>query len=177
MIYILMSSDFGIHTNIQTLFINALDSVFVWLTLIISFFILSGIAIIFLFKYSKKPKKWIHNSFLKESYPGVLRDLSDSIRSDKKLKQYKSSIDETILMMFFKKIEETKDIPTDKIIEMKKKDPHKLYEIIKDKDIINWMEKIEHKQEVKQSRFGKTKKQKYLKEINMILNKMEEWKK
>jgi hypothetical protein len=174
---ILISSDFSIYTNTHTLLVNNLGNIFIWMALIISCIIISIIAIIFLIKYSKHPKKWSHNSLLKQSYPGILNDLSDSIRSDKKFKQYKSEIDETILMMFFKKIEETKNIPTNELREMKKKDPHKLYEIIKDKDIISWMQKIENITRDKQERFVKTKKQKYVKEINVILNKMEEWKK
>jgi hypothetical protein len=132
----------------------------------------------FLFKYSKKPKKWSHRSLIKEGlYNGVLRDLSESVKSDKKLNEYKSSIDQTILMMFFKKIEDEKDVSYNELVDMKKKNSSKLYEIIGDNDIINWMRSLEQDKE-KTDKFGKIKrinKQKYLKEINTILDKMEAW--
>ncbi len=178
MIYILMSSDFVIYKDNLTLFVDISSNIFIWISLIISCIILSVIAIILLFKNTKKPKKWIHEPFSKnKSFPGVLRDLSDSIRSEKKLYQYSSSIDKTLLMMFFKKIEDKKDISIDKLLEMKKEDPNKLYEVIKDEYIINWMENLENKNQDKSGRFGKIKKQKYLKELSLILDKMEAWNK
>jgi len=177
MIDVFTLSDFKMCTNTIILTMN-ITAILIWISLIISCIVLSVVAIILLIKNSEKPKKWIHKPFSKNrSYPGILRDLSDSIRSEKKLYQYSSSINETLLMMFFKKIEDQKDIPANKLIEMKKKDPNKLYEIIKDEDIINWMEKIENKNQDKSGRFGKIKKQKYLKELSLILDKMEAWNK
>jgi len=160
-------------SQIPTIIMDISNPVLIWMFLIVAFIIFILIATILLFKYSKKPKNWTHSSLTEDSYTGILRDLSDSIKSEKKLSQFCSSIDETLMMMFFKKIENLKDVPYDRLIDMRKNNSHQLYEIIKDGDIINWIEKIE--KEEKTDKIKRINKQKYLKEIKIILDKMEAW--
>lgn len=144
-----------------------LNSIFTWISLIVFCIIFTTISIFFVYKFTKKPEKLVHKPDAnKNKFDGILKDLSENLRNDKKLKQYDSSIKNTIIMMFFHKIEEKKEIKTDKLVEMKKNNSQELFKIIGDKDIFNFIQNFDEK---------KLNKQKYLKEISMILDKMEAW--
>lgn len=165
--------EIGSYSNKIIIISNITDIAFIWMFFIFVCLIITVIVIFLLYKSSKTPEELVHNPFTKkDSYPGLLNDLSNSIKSDKKLNQYKSSIRNSILMMFFQKIEDKRDITTDELLNMKKNKSNKLYDIIKDEDIVNWILKLDNKEKGKLKRINK---ERYIEEINFMIDKMEEW--
>jgi len=152
-----------------------------WILIIIFCLILISFIIYLFYNSSKNPVNWSNLSFKNDEYNNsIFEDLSKNIRSDKKLKQYNQSIKELMQMMFFHKIESYKKISTEELMELKKNNPKKLYEIIKDDELYNWILNIQESKkglEKKKKILNNINKQKYLKEINGILNKMEVWEK
>lgn len=154
---------------INGLFVNTLilNTVFIWYIFIIFCILITIVLTTFLYRHSKKPEKLDHKSYLnKKNKPGILKDLSENIKNEKKLKQYRSSIKNTIVMMFYQKIGDKEQLTKEKILKIKGNDPEKFYQLINDKDIYNFIQNFDE---------NKINKEKYLKEINVILDKMEAW--
>ncbi len=144
-----------------------LSNVLVWTSFVIFCIAATAIFTLLLYKLSNKPEEFDHRSSLKEKQiPGLLKDLSTNLRDEKKLKKYRSSIKNTIIVMFLQKIEEKEKLSREKIIDMKNNKPREFYQIIGDKEIYNFILNFDE---------NKVNKEKYLKEINMILDKMEAW--
>ncbi len=170
--YILTTENLAISFNFS-------ESIVTWLALILISTIFMTIFLLVTYRSSKNPKKWFNESSLNlDKNPGILGNLSSSIRSDKELKKYNNSIKNTILMMFFKKIENSKNISSDQLIDMKNNDINKLKDIIKDEEIIKWISNLDKKETDKSKRFEnirKINKKRFLEEINFMLDKMEAW--
>jgi hypothetical protein len=148
-----------------------------WYFFMITLIIGGIIAILVLFIRSKQPEDWEHKPITDENYTtGSLTHLADSIRS--------MSVDNTLLknhieMMFFEKIRTTHGFSIGELIEMKNKDPNKLRALIKDEEISDWILSINHKEKkTSQGFFNKekiSKKERYLMDINKVLDRMERW--
>lgn len=144
-----------------------LSNVFIWTSFVIFCIAATVIVTLILYKFSNKPEEYDHASNLKEKQiPGLMRDLSTNLRDEKKLKKYRSSIKNTIIVMFLQKIQDKEKLSKEKLIEMKNNNPQEFYQMIGDKDINNFIQNFDE---------NKINKEKYLKEINMILDKMEAW--
>jgi hypothetical protein len=165
-----------LSANNPTIFMIVSYSLLIWISLVVACLALLVFIVLMLLKYSKNPDKWMHDvSPEEESYPGLMRELSDTIKSDKKLNEYSFSIKNTMQMMFFQKIENTKDISTNDLIDIKKNNSQQLYDVIKNDDLANWIVSLKDKKSDRTKRLIKVNKQKYVKEINTVLEKMEAW--
>jgi len=153
---------------IDLLIIQIIINIFyVWSTFLILCIITTTIIGYLLLKTSKEPEELIHKPYTDEdTFPGLLNELSQNLKDEKKLNQYKTEIKDTMIIMFFQKIEEKEKIPIKELIEMKKNNSPELLQLIGDEEIYNFIQNFDE---------NKTNKQKYLKEIKEILDKMEAW--
>jgi len=149
-----------------------------WILFIIVFGTIGGFIFYFLYKHSKDPEEWRHKSIYSEKDDeSTLKKFADSIRYRTIEYDYDTSLEEVVQMMFFKKIEAVKGVSAEELFEVKEKNPEALQSIIRDDLIYNWILKSEGKK-IKNSFFSKksiTDKEEYLKEINLILDRMEAW--
>ena len=137
--------------------------VFTWTFFIVFFTVTVIIITILFYRKIKKPDKFVHKSYSdNDTFPGLLNDLSKNLKDDKNLREYKS----LITMMFFEKINEKEKISIDELVNLKKNNSKELFQIIGDEEIYNFIQNFNG---------NKLNKQKYLKEINQILDKMEAW--
>ena len=165
-----------LSANSITTFMVISTSLIMWIVLVAVCLASIVFIIIMILKFSKNPDKWMdEKSPDDESYPGTMRELSDTIRSDKMLKEYSSSIKNAMQMMFFQKIENTKNITTEEIVDIKNNNSQQLYEIINDDELANWIVKVNKGKSDKNKSVIRINKQKYVKEINSVLEKMEAW--
>lgn len=154
---------------IENLMINIifLTNVFIWIFFIILFTMAIIFFTIFSYRYSDEPKKFGSISNLdNETSSSILKDLSENLRNEKKLKKYKSSIKDTIIMMFFQRIEDKKKLSKEKLVKLKKTNSKELYDIINNEEIYDFIQNFDEKNMNKDN---------FQKEINIILDKMERW--
>jgi len=146
-----------------------------WYFFIILLVIVGIIATLLLFIRSKQPINWEHKTLTEENYvSGSLSNLAQSIKSMPIDYSQNSPLRNHIEMMFFEKIRTTHGFSVGEIIEMKNKSPTKLQALINDKNISDWILNYNTK-EKKQGLLDKKKKDTYLMEMNIILDKMEKW--
>lgn len=159
---------------------NTID-IFLWyfflVLLIIGGIIVGALLIVF----SKKPDDWEHVPMTDEFFPGGrLNYFADSIKSATPDYSDYSPLKTHIEMLFFEKVRATRGLSPEEIFEMRSKDPNRLRDIIKDKDITDWI--FNFKQKEKKKGFfdffrsdKNEKRQEFLSEMNSILDKMEVW--
>ena len=159
---------------------NADDPV-LWYFFLIFLVIIGIISGVLVFLYSKSPENWEHTPIIDEYYaPGKLRYFADSVKMMPIDYSDASPMKEYIQIIFFEKIREIYGISTRELFELKTKNPKKLSEIIKDKEIVDFILNFQKKEEktgffdgFKQNKVDQRKK--YFREINSILEKMEVW--
>ena len=162
---------FSICTNDSFSYMIISINFLIWTFLMISVVVVTVLVFVLLYKFSKNPENWAKKpSEDIDIKPGMMKDLSSSIKSDKKLNEYSSSIRNALMMMFFQKVEAVKDISTNEMVDIKNNNSSQLYTIIQDADIVNWILNLDDNSKTK-----KINKQNYLNEINLVLEKMEAW--
>lgn len=157
------------------------DDPVLWYFFLLFFIIIGIISVVLIFLYSKIPEEWEHNPTIDKYYePGKLRYLANSVKLMPVDYSDTSSMKEYIQILFFEKIRALYGIPARELMSLKRKNPEKLHEIIKDKEIVDFILNFENKEEkrkfgdgFKQNRSDRRKK--YFKDINLILDKMEAW--
>ena len=148
--------------------------------IILALFIIAGIlAGIILFIFSKKPKDFRHMPKIEGRYlSGKLRGLVNSISLSGVDYSDKAFLKTTVEKIFFEKIGQNQGLLTQELIELKKKNPNKLKKIINNEEITEWILNSKNKK-IKPSEHphGKktSKKERYLMDINDVLDKMEAW--
>ena len=133
-----------------------------------------------LLSFSSKPNDWEHIPLIEEPFPGGrLKGVANTIDYSSNENEY-SPLKNQIEALFFEKVRATRGLSIEEIFEMRNKDPNRLKGLIRDKEISDWIFNVKQKEE-KKGFFDflrsdkEEKKQKYLSEINSILDKMEVW--
>ena len=151
-----------------------------WYFFMITLIVGGIIAALVIFIRSKQPENWEHKPITDENYAtGSLTHLAESIRSMSVDYSDHAPLKNHIEMMFFEKIRTTHGFSIGELVEMKNNDPNKLRALIKDKEISDWILNINSKEKKSSQGFfdkDKTsKKERYLMDINKVLDKMEVW--
>ena len=151
-----------------------------WYFFMITLIVGGIIVALMLFIRSKQPENWEHKPITDENYAtGSLTHLAESIRSMSVDYSDRAPLKNHIEMMFFEKIRTIHGFSIGELVEMKNNDPNKLRALIKDKEISDWILKIKPKEKKSSQGFfdkDKTsKKERYLMDINKVLDKMEVW--
>jgi len=151
----------------------------IWNLFFILFLIGGIITVIVLFKYSKKPNDWRHKSVINDYYvSGRLKDLAESIKVTPVDYRYDSSLKKFIQTLFFQKIQSVRGLSTEEFEKLTKKDRKTMEEIIQDKEIVDWIQNVQRKQDKPQGLFkkgGMNKKEQYLVDLKSMVEKMEVW--
>lgn len=168
------------HGTVVLVTNNSMDS-FLW-NFFLVLLIIGGIIIgAMLLNFSKKPDDWEHIPTMDGYYTGGrLNYFANSIKFAPVDYSDYSPLKDHIQMLFFEKVRAIHGISAEELKEIKIKDQNKLRNLIHDKEITDWILNAKKKEE-KKGFFGSLKtnkdekKQKYLTEINTILDKMEAW--
>ena len=157
------------------------DDPLVWYFFLFFLLIIGIVAGVLIFYYSKNPKDWEHIPTIDDYFaPGKLQYFAESMKMMPVDYSDTSSMKEYIQIIFFEKIRASHGISVRELFKLKEQNPNKLSEIIKDKEIIDFIYNFEKKEE-KIGLFNYFKKdkinlrEKYFKDINLILEKMEVW--
>lgn len=152
-----------------------------WYLFILIFIIVCLVLIFLIYIFSNKPDDWEHVSILEEeSGTGKLGYIADSVNIMEPDYTDTAPLKNHIQMLFFEKMNTIHHISINEIHDMKKNNPDKLAQIIKDPYITDFILNFE-RYDIKQSfwdRFEKKQtyyKNKYLKDLNKVLDKMEVW--
>ena len=153
-----------------------------WYFFMIALIVGGIIATLVLFIRSKQPEDWEHKPLADENYAsGSLTHLADSIRSMSVDYSEHAPLKNHIEMMFFEKIRTIHGFSIGELIEMKNKNPNKLRALINDNNISDWILNINRiVKKPSQGFFDKdkiSKKERYLMDINKVLDRMEVWEK
>jgi hypothetical protein len=163
----------AILQNSLVLATNAFSGPVLWNMLLLFSIIGAIIAIIVLFGYSKKPDDWKHESKIEGYYsPGKLRNLAESIKVSPIDYGDDAPMRKLVQTVFFDKVRSNCGLSGEEILKLKEKDKNKLREVIKDDEIVDWIYNIKKKKGKKDKM---DKKEKYLMDVNQILDKMEAW--
>jgi hypothetical protein len=120
-----------------------------------------------LYLFSKKPEDWKHESKTDGGYnSGRLKDLAESIRKNPINENSVATLKNLIQTSFFEKYRLIKGVSPEELMDFKTKDRVRLRQIIGDEEIADWILDVKKR--------GR-KKEKYLMDINSILDKMEAW--
>ena len=164
------SSIFVANTSIDSIMWN----VFLFL------FIIGGIiATIIIYQYSKKPEDWKHKSKIDGQYlSGRLKGLAESIKINPIDESSNAQVKRLIQTIFFEKFRSVRGVSPEELMDLKTKDKVRLRQIIGDEDIADWILDVKQKKEnkdffLKREKIGK--KERYLMDINSVLDKMEAW--
>ena len=149
-----------------------------WFLFVLIFTLLGIFVCYMLYKRSKDPDEWKHKNISSEGDDkSILKKFAESIRYQTIEYDYNTSLEEIIQTMFFKKIESAKGISAEELFEVKEKNPEALQGIIRDDLIYNWILESEINK-VKTGFFNKKKindKEEYLRDIKLIIDRMEAW--
>jgi hypothetical protein len=160
---------------------NLISGPTLWISILLIAIIVGILVFIFFYKYSKNPDEWGNKTLLDEGYLGELKDFTESLKSGLYEYKYNTTLEQTLQLMFFKKVEANKGIPLDQLIDIRNRSPHQLYQIIQNDEIVNWIYTSLKfgKDRIKKpnwfTKYDPLKIEKYLNEIDYILNKMEAW--
>ena len=171
----------GVFFNNNLMVSKGSDDPLVWYFFLIFLLVVGIVAGVLIFIFSKTPDDWRHKPTIDEYYvPGKLRYLADSVKTMPIDYSDTSSMKEYIQIIFFEKIRTLYGITGKELFELKTKNPNKLYEIIKDKEIMDFIFNFESKEEkIKFGDYFKRDKidlrEKYFRDINSVLEKMEVW--
>jgi len=149
----------------------------VWNSLLFVFVIGGIIGAIILSSYSKKPEEWKHESRIEGDYnSGRLKGLADSIKINPVDDSDNAPIKRLIQIIFFEKYRAIHGISPEELMNLKTKDKVRLRQIIGDEEIANWILNVNSENKNKFFKKGKiSKKERYLMDINSVLDKMEVW--
>jgi hypothetical protein len=154
----------------------SIDSI-IWRTFILFFIVGAIIISLILYLYSKKPDDWKHESKIDGGYcPGRLKDLAESIKINPNDQTSDVSAKKLIQDIFFEKFRTLRGVSIDELMDLKTKDRVRLRQIVGDEEIADWILNIKKKKVnslLKRNKIGK--KEKYLMEINSVLDKMGAW--
>jgi len=157
------------------------DDSLVWYFFMIFLIIVGIIAGVLIFIYSKKPDEWEHKPIIDEYFaPGKLQYLVESIKAMPIDYSDESPMKEYIQIIFFEKIRSSHGISVRELFNMKEKNPRKLANIIKDKEIVDFILNFKKKEEKTgfENLFKKDKidlRKKYFGDLKIVLDKMEVW--
>ncbi len=157
------------------------DISLLWYLFILIFIIICFVLIFLIYIFSNKPDDWEHFSILEEeSGTGKLGYIADSVKIMQPDYTDAAPLRNHIQMLFFEKMNTIHNLSINEIHDMKQKNPKKLAQLIKDPYITDFILNFE-KYDIKQGfwdRFEKKQtyyKNKYLKDLNKVLDKMEAW--
>ena len=145
-----------------------MDLVFWYVSIIV--LLIVGIFFLFLlYVKSSQPEEWVHKSVTDDRFytSGSLTDLVDSLKTMPVDYSGNSPLKMTIEKMFFDKIRTLYGFSYEELVEFKNIYPDKLRALINDDEISSWI--------FNENNMGK--KERYLAELNHIVDKMEQWKK
>ena len=155
------------------------SSDFTWIIFIV-ILIISGLILgALLFSFSNQPKDWEHIPLTDNFFSGGrLNNITKIIKYSPDQGEY-WPIKNQIETLFFEKVCETHGITPEEIYVLKKRDPNKLRNIIKDKEISDWIFNVKQEEKKRLFDFLRTnkeeEKQKNISKISSILDKMEMW--
>lgn len=145
-------------------------------------FIIGGIILsVFLIVFSTKPENWEHESYKEDNFPpGRLDFYANNINFQASEHQDSLPLKNHIEMLFFEKLRSVHGLTQENIYDMKLRNPQALRNLIADDEISSFIFNDKVKSENK-GFFNifklnkKEKKDKFLLEINKVLDKMEVW--
>ena len=155
---------------------NTSNDSFIW-NVFLLFFIISGVAVaIILYLNSKKPEDWKHESIIDSgNYSGRLRDLAKSIKINSVDEDQRIHLKKLIQSIYFEKFRSIRGVSPEELMDLNTKDRVRLRQIIGDEEIADWVLGIKKKKSIFVKKEKIKKKEKYLMDINSILDKMEAW--
>jgi len=146
--------------------------------LLILLLIIGGIILgALLFLFSKKPDDWKHTPIADEFLGGRLNYYANSVKLASADYSDQSQLKNHVQLLFFEKIGANCGLSTVELTEIKTKNPNALRSLINDNEIADWILNVKTKDEKKKFfRANKEEqKQKYISDLNSILNKMDVW--
>jgi len=158
---------------------TSIDSL-IWNVLLLLFVVGGIVGAIILYLYSKKPEDWKHESKIDGGYhSGRLKSLAQSLKINPIDEGDYAPAKRLIQTIFFEKFRSIRGVSPVELMDLKTKDEVRLRQIIGDEEIADWILGITKKKEHKKFGFLKRdeigKKEKYLMDINSVLDKMEAW--
>ena len=158
---------------------TSIDSL-IWNVLLLLFVVGGIIGAMILYLYSKKPEDWKHESKIDGGYnSGRLKSLAQSIKINPIDESSTAPAERLIQTIFFEKFRSIRGVSPAELMDLKTKDEVRLRQIIGDEEIADWILGIKKKKENKKYGFLKRekigKKERYLMDINSVLDKMEAW--
>jgi len=168
MINLFLTCD-AIFRNNVVLATDAFSGPVQWSLFLLFSIIGAAVAGALLFTYSKKPEDWKHESKIEGCYyPNRLGTLADTIKKTPVDYSDDAPIKKLVKTIFFEKIRSTRELSDEEISRLNENDKNKIRRIIKDEEIANWLFDTKRG---KKDRINT--KEKYLTDINSILDKME----
>jgi len=157
----------------------SLDAIF-WNVFLLLFFIGVIFGSILLYFHSKNPMDWKHESLFEgHTTAGRLHDLAESMELNIIDAWFDAPIQRLLRSIFFDKFRSVKGVSLNELINLQTRDNARLRQIIGDAELAEWIVNgSAHKKGINYSFFQKDsidKKEKNLKELNHILEKMETW--
>ena len=170
MLHSISSSIFVANTSIDSL---------IWNVFLMLFIVGGSIGAVILYLYSKKPEDWKHESKIDGGYnTGRLKNLADSIKINPIDESSTAPVKRLIQTIFFEKFRSIRDVSPMELMDLKTKDKVRLRQIIGDEEIADWILDVKQKKENREYFFKRAKigkKERYLMDINSVLDKMEAW--
>jgi len=170
MLHSISSSIFVANTSIDSL---------IWNVFLLLFIVGGSLGAVILYLYSKKPEDWKHESKIDGGYnTGRLKRLADSIKINPIDESSIAPVKRLIQTIFFEKFRSIRGVSPEELMDLKTKDKVRLRQIIGDDEIADWILDVKQKKEnreyfLKREKIGK--KERYLMDINSVLDKMEAW--
>ena len=165
----------------QVMAVNNSDVSVVWFLFLILFIICGLLAVALLLIYSKRPEEWEHGTLVRSDLGlGKRSDVSLSVKAMPVDYSDESMIKNHIQTLFFEKMKSTHGLNNAEIYELMQRHPEKLREVVNDKDISDFILNFEKKQEERSfwdflEKNEKSRKNRYLKNLEIVLDKMEVW--
>ena len=160
----------AVNTSIDTL---------IWNVLLLLFVVGGIVGAIILYLCSKKPEDWKHESKIDGGYnSGRLKSLAQSIKINPVDEGDYAPAKRLIQTIFFEKFRSIHGVSPAELMDLKTKDEVRLRQIIGDEEIADWILDVKQKKESREYFFKRVKigkKERYLMDINSVLDKMEAW--
>lgn len=172
------STIIGISRNVPLL-TTATHDPNTWNFFLFLFIIASVFAIIVLLSYSKKPNDWQHKSVVTGYYSsGRLKDLAESIKITSVDYYHDTPIKRFAQNLFFQKVQSVRGLLPEEFEKLTQKDRTTLEVNVQDKEIVDWILNVRQNQAKSSSWFKKgepSKKDQYLMDLKIMVDKMEAW--
>jgi len=157
---------------------TSIDSL-IWNVFLLLFIVGGSIGAVILYLYSKKPEDWKHESKIDGGYnTGKLKSLAESIKINPIDGSSIAPVKRLIQTIFFEKFRSIRGVSPEELMDLKTKDKVRLRQIIGDEEIADWILDVKQKKENREYFFKREKigkKERYLMDINSVLDKMEAW--